>query len=240
MTSHSEADLYGPVAEYLRACGYEVRGEVRNVDIVARRDGEIVAVELKRSMSLAVVLQAVDRQRSVDRVYVAVPARADGPPLPNYRRVRALLRRLELGLLLVHFRPSGARVDVRIHPATWTPRRKPRERKAILREFDGRTGDRNAGGSAAGPVITAYREQAVHIACALARRGPSSPASLRALGTCPRTGRILYRDAYGWFERLGRGLYRLHPAGERALEAYPDLVRHYDAEVSRSIAAAGD
>jgi hypothetical protein len=236
MSLPRESDLYEPVAEYLRSCGYEVRGEVRNVDIVARRDGELVAVELKRAMGLSLILQAVDRQRTVDSVYVAVPAKREGSPIPNFRRVSALIRRLELGLILVHARASGPTVEVRIHPAPWKKRRKPRERRYIIREFDGRTGDRNRGGSATGARITAYREQAVHIACALARTGNASPAALRSLGTDKKTGNILQRNVYGWFERVERGVYRLHPAGEQALSRFPDLVKHYSDAVDEAIA----
>ena len=80
MPSPRETDLYEPVAEYLRSLGYEVRGEVRSIDLVARKGKEIIAVELKLAMGLDLILQAVQRQKSTDSVYVAVPARNDGPP----------------------------------------------------------------------------------------------------------------------------------------------------------------
>ena len=230
MATISETDLYKPVASFLRARGYEVRGEVHGVDVVARRDNEIVAVELKRSMGLELILQAVERQRSTDGVYVAVPSRKKGPPLRNLRRVNALLKRLELGLILVHFRQSGTVVEVRFHPKSWTYRRSHRERRYIIREFDGRTGDRNAGGTS-GRVVTAYREHSIHIACALMLTGPTSPAALRALGTVDTTGAILLRNVYGWFDHPEKGLYAIHDAGIKALKSYPELAKHYSAEV---------
>ena len=104
MTKKTESDLYDPVANYLRNLGYEVRGEVRSIDLVAIHETELVVVELKLRMSLDLILQAVERQRTADSVYVAVAARSSGPAIRNHRRIRRLLRRLELGLILVHFR----------------------------------------------------------------------------------------------------------------------------------------
>ncbi len=227
MASPREADLYEPVAEYLRARGYTVRGEIRGVDIVACRDDAVVAVELKRRLTLDLVLQAVERQRTADSVYVALPAASEGPAFRNYRRVVGLLKRLELGLMLVHFRPYGTQTEVRFHPAPWRRRSSRRERRNIIREFDGRTGDRNTGGSTRTPVVTAYRESAVFVACALDRVGVATPAALRRLGTGDRTQSILSRNYYGWFRRIGRGRYALDEAGRSALSEYRELSDYY-------------
>ena len=43
------------------------------------------------------------------------------------------------------------------------------------------------------------------------------PAELRAAGNVPNAAGILRRDAYGWFERIERGVYALTPAGQRGL-----------------------
>ena len=227
MTKKTESDLYDPVANYLRNLGYEVRGEVRSIDLVAIHETELVVVELKLRMSLDLILQAVERQRTADSVYVAVAARSSGPAIRNHRRIRRLLRRLELGLILVHFRPSGTRVEVRLHPAPYNPRSSNRERQNVIREFTNRTGDRNPGGSAAGRVVTAYREQSVYIACALQKLGTASPSELRSFGTGDNTGVILYRNVYGWFDRIEKGRYRLHEEAKTAISEHPDLKDHY-------------
>jgi hypothetical protein len=70
--------------------------------------------------------------------------------------------------------------------------------------------------------MTAYRQQA--LACAaLLRAGPNRPRDLRA--AVPDAGRILLRNAYGWFERTARGVYRLSGLGEAALQRWPDIGR---------------
>src|SRR5438874_3404578 len=106
----SEAALYGPVKRFLEGCGYEVKGEVRGCDLVARRGNEpAVIVELKLRFTLGLVLQGIDRLAISERVYLAVPrpprtARGLSPEAPGVRR---LCRRVGLGLLLEIGRASG-------------------------------------------------------------------------------------------------------------------------------------
>ena len=59
-----ETELYAPVKAFLEAQGYKVKSEVKGCDVVAVRDGaEPVIVELKLQLSLALLLQGVDRNR---------------------------------------------------------------------------------------------------------------------------------------------------------------------------------
>src|SRR5436305_7624092 len=83
----SEASLYLPVKRFLEGLGYEVKGEVRGCDLVARRAGEPpVIVELKLRFNLALVLQGIDRLALSERVYVAVPR----PPSRKTRGTRGV------------------------------------------------------------------------------------------------------------------------------------------------------
>ena len=69
-----ETDLYPPVKAYLEAQGYQVKAEIGDCDLLARRGEEPpVVVELKLSFSLALVMQGVARQSLFDHVYLAVP-----------------------------------------------------------------------------------------------------------------------------------------------------------------------
>ena len=73
-----EASLYPPVKTHLETLGYVVRAEIEDCDAIGVRrtdDGEsVVAVELKASLGLGVLYQALRRLPSVDLVYVAVGA----------------------------------------------------------------------------------------------------------------------------------------------------------------------
>jgi hypothetical protein len=220
----AETDLYGPLREHLIAQGYTVRSEVRDCDIVATKDGDLVVVELKTSFSVALLVQAIQRQRLTDSVYVALPRRRWGRAWAGMRR---LLRRLELGLILVSPGARTPRVEVVFHPLPYRRQKQARARRAVLREMAERSGDFNSGGCCRRKLATAYREQCIHIACCLERFGDLSPSQLRSLGTGPKTTSILYNNFYGWFDRLGRARYGLTPRGRVELGQYPDLAAQY-------------
>ena len=223
-----ETDLYQPIHDYLTANGYEVHAEVKSCDLAAKKGDELVVVELKRSFNATLLIQATERQRAADSVYVAIAAPKGPQRGPRWRGMLRLLRRLELGLIIVHFRPGGARVEVLIHPGPYVPRARKRLRRDIIREIDGRSGNHNVGGSPAGTkIVTAYRECAIFIACCLDLQGPMRPAELRKLGTGAKTQAVLYNNHYGWFDRLGNGQYSLHEQGRAALEDYPAIALHY-------------
>lgn len=71
-----EAELSAPVEAWLRARGYEVYVEVpfsyRNVDMVGAKDGRIIAVELKTSLSRGVLYQSSRLTIGAHEVYAAV------------------------------------------------------------------------------------------------------------------------------------------------------------------------
>jgi len=229
-----ETDLYGPLRDYLVARGYVVRSEVRGIDVVAERDGKALVFEMKRHLSLPLVAQAVDRQRSFDSVYVVVPHPGKRVRSRDWRAACRVLRRLELGLVLVSLEPeSGGTVEVAFHPAPFVRRSRKDFRRAVLEEAGGRSLDLNQGGSTRTKIITAYREAAIHIAACLAACGPLTPANLRAMGTAKNTGAILYDNYYNWFTRVSRGVYALTDKGREELEAYPDLAERFLSTASR-------
>ena len=217
-----EAALYAPVKDFLERRGYQVKGEVRGCDLVARRGDEPpVIVELKLRFNLALVLQGVDRLALTDRVYLAVPW-----PQPRHRRsrslapdspgIRKLCRRLGLGLLLVGRRS----VEILEEPVPYRPRLAKSRALRLKDEFDRRIGDANVGGAVGVPVVTAYRQDALRCARALALGGPMRIAALRAAAGVPGAARILQGNVYGWFARLERGTYTLSDDGGAALTRF--------------------
>jgi len=215
--------LYAPVKRFLESCGYEVKGEVHGCDLVARRGGEpSVIVELKLRFTLALVLQGVDRLALSERVYLAVPRppRRSRGIMPDAPRVRRLCRRLGLGLILVG-RDTVAIVE---EPAPYRPRPAAKRAARLIAEFDRRVGDMNVGGRNRAPIITAYRQDALRIASALAAAGPMRVAELRSTTGIADAARILQRDVYGWFARLRRGTYALSDSGHAALGQFAETV----------------
>lgn len=224
-----EADLYEPVRQFLIAQGYEVYGEVNDCDVTGVKGDDIVIVELKRRLNLALLLQAIERQNITNSVYVAIPRPKAGSGCADWRKKRRLLRRLELGLLFVSPR-SARKVEVILHPAPYEQRLSKHRRRRLLREVNGRSGDYNRGGTR-GKKMTAYRENCLHIACCLEQNGPLSPRKLRELGTGPKTQSILYNNHYGWFERIAYGTYALSHRGQKALEEYHEVADFYRQQI---------
>lgn len=222
-----ETQLYPPIRDMLVARGYTVRSEVGGCDIVATRGDDLVVVELKRRPSLALLIQAAQRQRVADSVYVALP-KPEGREMDlRWRRLQHLLRRLELGLILVSFSTPVPTVEVAFDPQPFRPRRDCRRRRVLLGELAARSGEHNQGGSCRRGIVTAYREKALFIACCLERYGPLTPARLRDLGAGEKTLSILSRNVYGWFQRVDHGVYALTPAGQKGLEEYADIVAQF-------------
>ncbi len=234
MKSFSESDLFKPIQKYLINQGYSVKAEVLHCDITAVKEDELVVIELKKNLNLSLLIQAANRQKFADSVYVAI-AREPSKRLPrNFKGACHLLKRLEMGLILVSFLKTKTKVEIIFHPSQYKKRKSHKVRRSIIREISGRTGNFNTGGSTGRPIVTAYRECAIHIACFLLKYDELSPAKLRQFGTSNKTQNILADNHYGWFERVKRGIYRLHSQGERALEQYPDLVEHFKIKVEEN------
>ena len=210
-----EADLYPPLKNFLTHQGYEVKGEVEHCDVIAVRGEEpVVVVELKLSINLTVVLQAVDRLQISDTVYIGVPKGI--AVLQNQRKqVVKLLRMLGLGLMVIDPAAALGSVDVLCDPGEYKPRQVKQRTYRLLGEFMHRVGDPNAGGSTARRgIMTVYRQKALAIAEHLQEHGETKAAVVARSLAEPKTRVILYDNVYGWFDRLGKGVYALSPRGE--------------------------
>lgn len=209
-----ETTLYPPVKRFLEGLGFEVKGEVCGCDVVALDKGTPVAVviaELKLAFTLELVLQAVDRLPVCDDVWLAVSASSRGRGRESDARVKKLCRLLGFGLMTV---TSKGHVEVMVEPVPWRPRRDPKRRSRIVEEHRKRRGDPAIGGSTRRPIMTAYRQQALDCARALAAAA-GRPRDLKP--TMPDAPKILQRNVYGWFERVERGRYGLTTLGRDAL-----------------------
>jgi hypothetical protein len=121
------------------------------------------------------------------------------------------------------------------HPLPFARRKRPPSRRAVLEEIAHRTADYNRAGSTRTKLATAYRENSIHIACCLLAGGQMSPAALRSLGTGQKTLAILRLNPYGWFQRVGHGIYALTAHGAGDLAAWPALKKKYLASARRAL-----
>ncbi len=217
-----EADLYPAIKQFLEGQGYDTKGEVANCDVVAvRGDEPPLIVELKLSLNLSVLLQAVERLSISPNVYVGVP-RGCGVLQRKPRQVRKLIRLLGIGLMVID--PGNDRHGVRVvtDPGEYRPRQTSPRKTRLLGEFEKRVGDPNAGGAESrSGIMTAYRQNALRLAMFLQRNGPTKASDVVKATDIDKAREILYRDVYGWFDRVARGTYTLSPRGKREFPSWP-------------------
>ena len=209
-----ESDLYLPLKRFLESQNYEVKGEVQDCDALAVRGKEApVVVELKLSLNLNVILQAVDRLSMTSKVYIGVPKQCK---ILNRRRKRIikLLRMLALGLLVIDTDQETGNVNVLLDPGEYRPRPSKHRQERLLGEFMKRVGDPNLGGAEKKKgIMTAYRQRALALARFLEEHGPTKASHIAQALSEPKARDILYRDVYGWFDRVSLGVYELSPQG---------------------------
>lgn len=222
-----ESDLYLPVKKYLVAQGYEVKGEVGDCDVVAIREKEEpVVIELKLNLNLTVLLQAADRLSVSSKVYIGVPHQ-NSVLKRNSKRVIKLLRMLGFGLLAVNLSREEYNVTVLLDPGEYQPRISKRKKERLLGEFEKRLGDPNLGGlTKRKGVMTAYRQRAIAIATYLKEHGPTKASDIAKNLGDTKARNLLYKDVYGWFDRIGRGIYQISPRGEAELVTWGNEISH--------------
>ena len=234
-----ETDLFAPVQHYLTRLGYKVDAEVKDCDVVALYDDDLLIVELKLNLNLKLLIQATDRQSISTKVYIAVPH--PRKITKHWKKGEKLIRRLGLGLLTIKQSPLGLTTTLRFEP-NHKSRINKRRQTAVLAELKGRifspdltiqgsgvitqnsvdTGAKNIGGSNGVRIFTAYRQTALTIATLLEQKGELKVSEIRPLAGV-KTQSILAKNHYGWFERVKRGTYKVTAQGLSALDEDPEL-----------------
>ncbi|WP_019156717.1 DUF2161 domain-containing phosphodiesterase [Robertmurraya massiliosenegalensis] len=226
-----EKDLFPPVQKYFSKLKYEVYGEVNDCDVVAVKEDELIIIELKLHFNSDLLIQATNRQRLTDQVYIAIPKPRFKRNSKKWHDMCHLLKRLELGLIVVTFLKNDAKLEVIIEPGPYDRKSSiqsyKKRRQKLLEEIKGRNINDNIGGSNQTKIMTAYKENCIQIATYFLHHGPLSPKKLRQLGTGEKTLSILYQNHYGWFRRIERGVYDLSEIGKKELTSYPKVVDYY-------------
>ena len=211
-----ETDLYPAVKSYLADQGYVVKSEVGAADVVAIRGAEPpVVVELKLGFSLALFHQCVARLKITDDVYMAVASVPGKRFQKALKENKAMARRLGLGLITV--RLSDQLVEVHCDPGPYAPRKSPKRKDRLLREFARRQGDPNDGGQTRAGLVTAYRQDALKLAVYLFEVGASKGADVKRETGVARATTMMRDNHYGWFEKVEKGVYGLTPVGAEAV-----------------------
>lgn len=226
-----EVDLYKPVQHYFHQLGYRVQAEVNDCDVVAIKDDSLVIVELKLNLNITLLMQAAKRQKLTPHVYIAIKHPKTSLRRKRWRDLVHLIRRLQLGLMLISFEGRLPNVTV-IHEPTPFEQEKSfryykKDRESLIREIQDRRSNFNIGGSNQVTTITAYKEKSIQIALYLDYLGPMTAPELKRLNTGDRTYGILYNNYYKWFKRIARGVYDLTDAGRSEYKTYPEIITLY-------------
>lgn len=229
MEKYNESDLYKPIYETLTKQGYIVRGEVKNCDIAAIKEDELIIIEMKTAFNLKLIYQAIDRQNVSRIVYVAIPRPTGGQNTKSWKSMIKLIKRLDLGLITVALDSPIKTVDFLVQPTECKTRLNKRKTEYIKKEIKGRISDFNIGGVTRKKIATAYREKAIALACILEYRDNITLKEIKEMNLAGNFSSILQLNYYDWFERVGKGIYKLNQNGYNALEEadFKELVDFY-------------
>ena len=231
MADFKETDLYEPIRTFLEEEGYQVQAEVKDCDIAAVKDGQLLIVELKKAFNLKLVYQGLERQSLTEQVFVAIPRPKKGAREKAWKDMLKLLKRLELGLLTVALDSPLKTVDVVLEPSDSPIRKNKKKKEQVRGELEHRRMNANVGGMTRRKIMTAFREKSIRLACLLEKEGQVSTASLRERGLEEYIV-ILGRNYDKWFQRVEKGVYALSEKGKEALEKeeYAKAVAFYRKE----------
>ncbi|WP_413700814.1 DUF2161 domain-containing phosphodiesterase [Psychromonas sp. KJ10-10] len=224
-----ESDLYIPIKNHLENLGFEVKGEIKNCDIVAQKGDQLIVIELKLNLNITLLLQAVERFSVADIVYIAIPKQCS-----LYRKqgkqVKKLIKRLGIGLIIVDIQTTSQYVEVVFDPQDYIPRKNKRKQDALLKEFNQRIGDTQKGGATRAKAgLTAYRQRCIRVAEYLLTHPTAKGAEIKkAIGEEQASG-YLQKDYYGWFEKVERGVYKISVKGREELPNWLNKLSKYDA-----------
>lgn len=212
-----ETELYLPIKIYLENLGYQVKGEIKNCDIVAKKGDSLVIIELKLTLNITLLLQAVDRFSLAETVYIAIPKQCAVYKKQN-KLIKKLVKRLGLGLIVVDIQKTQQYVEVINDPQDYSPRINKRKQAGLLKEFNLRLGDPMTGGSSKTKAgLTAYRQRSIRIAEYLSHQSCAKGADINKAIDEPQATIFLNKNYYQWFDNVQRGIYQLSEKGQQEL-----------------------
>lgn len=222
-----ETDLYNPVKNLLTEMGYSVKAEIMDADVFGVKGEETVAVELKLSLNLDVIVQAALRQKVADKVYIAVPP-AKRASLKKRQNISHVLRRLEIGLITVREDEAKISFEAKAFDRKGAVSRAKKTKEKMMDEFTLRHGDENVGGTN-GKTMTVYRERAILIAALSEKYGEIKLSDIPYLSGNPKAKSIIESNYYGWFIKNDKK-YSITDKCRKELKSYAKLKKTLLAE----------
>lgn len=224
-----ETDLYKPVKDLLVSQGFDVKAEIKDIDILASKADVLCAVELKTKVSLKLIYQAIDRQKIVDQVYIAIPKTSIKQRTSTYRDFIYLLKRLEIGLIIVEDNEAEVCIEAAVYDMEKSRSRYKRRKQQTLKEFKLRKYNKNTGGTNK-KSITRYKEQVIEIASYLIEHKTASPKEIKEYTNILNTASILQKNYDQYFQRVSRGVYKVNEEKIEEILNYKTLLENAKAK----------
>jgi len=212
-----ETELFLPVKVFLENQGYQVKGEIGAIDCFAMKNDESIAVELKTTITLKLIYQAIERQKIADFVYIAIPKKAVKSHRGQYKSFLLLLRRLSIGLLIISEQGLEVLLEAKDYDLNLSKTRNKQTKNKLLSEFRNRKNNENIGGMK-GKKLTFYKEQAIEVLHIIHNHPGISPKEIKSLSNNSKVSSILQKNYYGWFMKIERGSYTLSEKGLLAIK----------------------
>ncbi|MBN2267929.1 MAG: hypothetical protein JXC35_00730 [Acholeplasmataceae bacterium] len=212
-----EKDLFLPIKSLLENQGFVVKGEVNDIDILAVKDDFMLAVELKTKITLKLIYQAIERFKICEKVYLGIPVEAIKSHQKNMKSFVLLLKRLNLGLIIVKKNRAEVYLDALEYDVKKSKERNQDKKVKTRKEFSLRENTDVLGGTK-GIQMTYYREQVIQIAKVIEIHHTASPKMIKSETHIEKTSSILQKNYYGWFKRIERGQYQLSEIGINELK----------------------
>ncbi len=218
-----EEDMYPAVKSYFEALGYRVNAEVKDCDVTATKDDTLIILELKKSLSLDLFIQAVRRQKIADLTFMVVP-KPKFPSRSKYRDTMYLIKRLSLGLIYIS--EDLKTLEIAVEPKDFDMKKSRNINKNKLtqlkKEMNSRATDLNSGGQTGRTIMTHYREECIRLLFITDHLTVLRPRDGVRYGVI-KTQSILTDNYYGWFKKEDRGKYILTEEGIKARDEYLEI-----------------
>ncbi len=224
-----EYELFPVLKEHFVAQGYKVNAEVKDCDMTAVKDDELIIIEMKTSLNITVLYQALERKKLSPNVYIAIPR-----PKRDYRKTKLkmknLITKLDLGLIVIDVVNRG--LEVLVHPQVNPTQRINSNKKAkLVSEINNRSVDENIGGKNKTKILTAYKELGIALCVVINIEEEVDTNTLREkYGFDIKTTKYLHTNFFRWYKKVGKGTYQLTKEGKEVLksEEYSNAVKYFE------------
>ncbi len=223
-----EYEMFPMIKNYFESLEYKVNAEVKDCDVTAVKDDELIIIEMKTSFNITVLYQALERKKVTPMVYIAVPK-----PKKNYRKsiqkMKNLLSKLHIGLLIIDV-INGACVSF-LEPDLDISQRQNNIKKAkIVKEISRREIDENKGGINKTKILTAHKELGIALCVVIEKEEVVTSKVLRdKYGFDKDVNTYLHRNFHRWYKKVAKATYELSTEGKMLLENpdYKNAVNHF-------------